>query len=329
MPKRTSDDLLEEIREAKGNLEEEKGGYSRLIALYRELRQQLRRENDRDLAKDVEKKLIYYLVEYGPYRKTVYRKEEKAAIDSLKQALHFEDHLPLAHYRLGLLYSRRRRFTEAGSHFSKAVEVQGRAERFPLNERQLYYAHLYLIASELHVLQDVHEKMNVLSVPGKYEPFSSSDMAGLYEKLQATESYLNDHAFLKITGERKEFLSKEEVEETLLHKKRGTGHLYVGDETIEVGFDGKTEEISRDDGKILYYLLQSSREEPLDAGVMAELTGEEGEVRSTTFRQRVKRLSRLLEEVGLTDVLAMERGICTFTAAVPFIIVHRADEQLH
>ncbi|SIT00881.1 tetratricopeptide repeat protein [Salimicrobium salexigens] len=329
MPKRTSDDLPEEIREAKGNLEAEKGGYSRLIALYRELRQQLRRENDRDLAADIEKKLIYYLVEYGPYRKTIYRKDEKEAIDALKQALHFEDHLPLAHYRLGLLYLRRGRFTEAGSHFSKAVEVQGRAKRFPLNERQLYYAHLYLITSELHVLYDVHEKMNVLSVPGKYEPFSSSDMDRLYEKLQATESYLSNRAFLKITKENEEFLSKGEAEDALSRKELGTGHLYFGDETIEIGFDGHTEEISRDYGKILYYLLQFSREEPLDAGVMAELAGEEGVVRPTTFRQRVSRLSRKLEELGLTEALTMEHGICTFTAAVPFIIVHRADEQIY
>ncbi|SDX88549.1 tetratricopeptide repeat protein [Salimicrobium album] len=329
MPKRTSNDLSEEIREAKRNLEEEKGGYSRLIALYRELRQQLRRENDRDLAEDVEKKLIYYLVEYGSYMKTAHRKDEKSSIDSLKQALHFEDHLPLAHYRLGLLYVQRGRFTEAGSHFSKALEVQGQAERFPLNERQLYYAHLYLITSEIHVLYDLHEKMGLLSVPGKYEPFSSSDMSWLYEKLQETESYLNTHAFLKITGEKMEFLSKEEAEESLLQKSRGTGHLYFGDETIEIGFDGKTEEISRDYGKILYYLLQSSREEPLDAGVMAELAGEEGEVKPTTFRQRVSRLSRKLEELGLTEALTMEHGFCTFTAAVPFIIVHRADEQLH
>lgn len=324
---RSSDDILEEIREAKRNLEEEKGGYYHLIDLYRKLRQQLRKEKDRDAAADVEEKLVYYLVEHGSNLKMLHEKKDNEAIDSLKQALHFDFRLPLAHYRLGFLYYRQERFTEAGYHFSEALRFQEGARRFQLGERQLYYAHLYLINSELHVIYATHEQMKNLDMEGRYDPLESAQVHELYEKMMETQRYIDNHAFLKITKEEETFLSKEEAEELVWEVDPGEVLLYFGDYTIEVSYHGRSRNLSKDNGEILFYLLYHSHVKALDEMILAELFGELESVRPTTLRQRMSRLNRQLGEIGIPEAILAERSAYTIRPDLPYVIVYRADEM--
>ncbi|SDJ37832.1 hypothetical protein [Salimicrobium halophilum] len=324
--KRSSDDIIEEIRKAKSHLEDEKGGYHHLIKLYTELRQQLRKENDRDAAGDVEDKLIYYLVEYGSYMKMVHEKKDNEAMDALKKALHYDRALPLAYYRLGFLFYRQRRFAEAGNHFSKALEHQERAKRFRMNKRQLYYAHLYLINSELHVVHATQQQMEKLELEGKYEPLESAELSNLYERMTTTDKYLENHAFIKRTNEGETFISKEGFDEMVGEEQPGVVYLYFGDRNIEVYYDDGNREFSKDDGEVLLYLLLHSNERPLDGKVLGQLRGEWEEVKSSTLRQRVSRLNRRLAERGIDFQISHVNGGYAIEEEKDYVIIHRADE---
>ncbi|SIS60190.1 tetratricopeptide repeat protein [Salimicrobium flavidum] len=334
---RSSDDIIEEIREAKRNLEEEKGGYYHLIDLYRKLRQQLRKEKDRDAAADVEEKLVYYLVEHGSNLKMLHEKKDNEAIDSLKQALHFDFRLPLAHYRLGFLYYRQERFTEAGYHFSEALRFQEEARRFQLGERQLYYAHLYLINSELHVIYATHEQMKNLDMEGRYDPLESAQVHELYEKMMNTDEYLEKNAFIKRTNEGETFISYKEMEELSIEDVPGVLYLSFEDRTINVTYNGEVRNLSKDDGEVLFYLLQYSEVRPLNRRIFGNLVGEWGEVQQTTLRQRISRLNWRLEDVGMGGVIVSKRQDSNTSKEheyvidpkPSYVIVHRADESFH
>ncbi|WP_347861907.1 hypothetical protein U0355_01470 [Salimicrobium sp. PL1-032A] len=334
MPK-SSDEILEEIRQAKINLEDEKGGYYHLIDLYRKLRQQLRKEKDRDAAADVEHHLVYYLVEYGSYMKMMHEKKDNEAMDALKKALHFDRVLPLAYYRLGFLFYSQRRFAEAGNHFSKALEHQERAKRFRLNERQLYYAHLYLINSELHVVHDTQKRMENLALEGKHEPLESAELSNLYDRMTETDEYLKNHAFIKRTNEGKMYISKKEADEIMIEDEPGVLYLYFGDRTIDISYDGELGNLNKDNGEILFYLLLHSKSNPLDKWNLGNILGEWGEVKQTVLRQRVSRLNQRLLNLGVKERIESENQNNKlsdehryfFDPIPPYVIIHRADES--
>ncbi|PIB40760.1 hypothetical protein AOA59_26875, partial [Pseudomonas sp. 2822-15] len=63
----------------------------------------------------IKNKLVRYLINYGTYLKMGHMKNKVDAERTLKKVLFYQKQNPIAHYRLGFLAYRSRRFTEAAS----------------------------------------------------------------------------------------------------------------------------------------------------------------------------------------------------------------------
>lgn len=148
---KTLDELLEEEQTLLTAKEEDIDGvFPKLIKVYEMLYNQIVKDPANEYYDSLEKikeSLIFYLVEYGTYLKTVYRKEEGPEAERmLTKAISKNEHLPIAHYRLGFLAYQKENYAMALAYLQDALHQQQIATepRYRMNQQQLYNCHLYL-----------------------------------------------------------------------------------------------------------------------------------------------------------------------------------------
>src|SRR5690606_18566210 len=116
--------------------------------VYEELYRRISRDKDSEYAPSLEqikRTLIFHLVQYGTYLKTVYQKDDKIAEKALNKATRYEQKLSIVHYRLGFLHYKEKKYTKSLECFQNALRFQQKSsEKYKLNEQQLYNCHLYL-----------------------------------------------------------------------------------------------------------------------------------------------------------------------------------------
>src|SRR5690606_28947720 len=113
----------------------------RIISVEESLIRAIRRvpdEGNEHLLNEVTQQLVDHLVKYGTYLKTEYRKDNKAAAGNLRKALRYDRTIPLAHYRLGFLAYRDKKYTTAIRYFDQASECHttNPQHRYALTEQQ-------------------------------------------------------------------------------------------------------------------------------------------------------------------------------------------------
>ncbi|MFC3885524.1 hypothetical protein ACFOU2_19425 [Bacillus songklensis] len=165
---KTIEELLNMQQELHLSREEEKdGSLHQLISVYEELYRRIASDENSEYASSLEsikRKLILYLVRYGTYLKTEYRKDDRAAERTLKKAIQYDRKNPIAHYRLGFLAYKQRSYLLAVTHFQHAVQYQQACsnKEYRLNNQQNYNAHLYLSNSALYIAQKAQESLERL-----------------------------------------------------------------------------------------------------------------------------------------------------------------------
>lgn len=319
----TIDELMDE-EERLLDLVEEDGryGYRELIRVYETMIKRYKR--DRESASFVEKKLIKNLINYGAYLKMGNEKRTRDAIESLQKAVSLHNRLPIAHYRLGFLYSREKDYAEAATHFERAIKLQHNAEEtYRLDERQLYYAHLYEINSCLHQAYETYQKMNSLNLEGRYDPLGSEGMSELYERLLESDTYLANREFVKKTIEGEEGCSKAHCEQLVESLNFGEVILYFNDRVVELFHGERSTTVPFSEADVLRNLIFT----PLDGTRLAEIRQRGEPFSSNTVTKTVGRLRDRLGKVGLSDAIIYMDKAYIFDSTYTCAVLYRHDEK--
>ncbi|WBL16880.1 hypothetical protein [Sutcliffiella sp. NC1] len=236
--KKSIDELLDLEQELRENKEEERDGTNhQLISLYEQLYKKITKDKDYEYLLDVTKKnLITYLVRYGSYLKTVYKKDDKAAESTLKKALQYDRAIPIAHYRLGFLAYKRKSYFEALLHFQNLNSWQKdcNIEEFHLNDQQMYHAQIYIANSSLYIAKRAQKKAQQLEVKTHVKSVDSHNLSPLYEAIQQNDRLLESNAYKVITATSEMFCSREEMEELLEASVNRYIILYFSDRQISL-----------------------------------------------------------------------------------------------
>ena len=112
----------------------------------------------------IKKRLILCLVHYGTYLKTQNQKNDRAAEDSLKKAIHYDRENPIVHYRLGFLSYKQHSYASAIEYFQKATKYQEfyNHREYKLSKQQMYNTQLYLSNSALYIAQEAQKSLENL-----------------------------------------------------------------------------------------------------------------------------------------------------------------------
>ncbi|MBA2176197.1 hypothetical protein H0266_14970 [Halobacillus locisalis] len=325
----TIDELIDEEERLQDLIEEDgRYGYSGLVQVYEAMIKRYKRDRERESVSFVEKKLIQNLINYGAYLKMGNEKRTRDAIDSLQKAIALHNRLPVAHYRLGFLYSRDHHYTEAASHFDKAIDLQQIAkEIYRLDERQLYYAHLYEINSCLHQAYETYQKMNSLDLEERYDPLGSEGMSALYERLLESDAYLANREFVKVTNEGEEYCSKAECEEIAGNPDPDRVVLYFNDRGVELFHGNLSTHLQFTRADVLRDLILYSGKHPFDGERLAKLRDRLEPSSNSTVTQNISRLRRQLEDVGLSEAIEQRDHKYFFRPDYPYTVLYRPDEK--
>ncbi|MCA0984292.1 helix-turn-helix domain-containing protein [Halobacillus yeomjeoni] len=322
------DELYDKEEETFQRIEEgDNSGYYPLITVYEEMLRRFRRERDTESMAYVKEKLVDYLVRYGSYMKMKKEKNNNDAFSSLEKALELNSRLPIAHYRLGFLQYRKHEYLNASRCFHQAITLQERSQKsYMLDERQLYYAHLYAINSELHLVYETHEKMGRLNMKDRYDPLDSGDMSGLYERLLDSDAYLANHAFVKRTNEEVSYCSKEACEALIDNPDSNTFYLYFGDRMVEALFADHSVDLSHSDADILRYLVLKSSDKPLDRIELSRLQNKINPVANNTLSQVIRRLRARVDPLGFSNHIVHTDQGYSIDPLPGYIIMYRHDD---
>ncbi|MBW7652126.1 tetratricopeptide repeat protein [Anoxybacillus sp. ST4] len=281
----------------------------------------------------VKKQLVSYLIHYGTYLKTQLKKDEHMAKTAFQKALRYDSENPIAHYRLGFLAYKAKEYAKAQRYFEKALEYQKTYSNpeFCLNERQLYYAHLYLANSALFMAEKTYRSLE------KFPDYindqgAPAELSFLHEWLQRNENILTMQAFTKWTPAGKAYCSKEECEEIMMDPPKNTVVLYFSDRENIVAYGDKEVRLPRDPAEMLcYFLLKTNENRPAtkyDVEVFFRRR-ENDEIRTNTFIQKVRRLRERLSRVRVPDMIdsCQFRGETAYyyNGVVDYIIMYRSD----
>ncbi|MGG2093489.1 hypothetical protein AB1283_12395 [Bacillus sp. S13(2024)] len=337
LKEKTYDELLE--LEAELHEIEDEYVYHTLVLVYKEMYRRLRlekRNKDDWEINDIKTRLIKILIQYGTYLKTVYRKDDNLAVNSLAEALRYELNIPIAHYRLGFLHYKRQDYFMAFHSFESAISTQKSCtnKAYLMNDQQLYNAHMYLTNSSLHISAKTYEQMEQLPVSVNRTGVDGAEISPLYDLLKRNEQYLNQHAFYKITREGQDTCSKDECEHIIDEEFR-TLILYFSDRSIRLVYRGDEVVLSKNQGDALkVILLQSTHGTPVTRMAFRDIIDsrdEAGEVKKNSFIQTVRRIrDKLVQLNGFDDLIisTQYRGEAAyyFNEEIPFCVMYRVDE---
>ncbi|UTR10209.1 helix-turn-helix domain-containing protein [Evansella sp. LMS18] len=303
-----------------------------------------RDEFDRASESYIKEKLIRYLVEYGTYMKMIYQKSDKHAEEALIKAVALNPALPIAYYRLGFLAYKKKDYKTAALRFQQTLDDQGRARdnKWQLNDRQLYHAHLYLVNSSLFVAKETNERLKEFP-EGEYEKLAY-DISPLYEWIDENEAKLQRNAFVKRTNEGSEYCSREECD--YIYERADLKDcliLYNSDRSYLIRFNNqRRNDVTADRARMLrHFLLNSSRENPLKKSDLIEHF-QTTEVSNNAFVQKISRLRKQLNNIDIPEIIEtapqdtemIRQGVRTETAyfyngRFPFIIMERVGDELY
>ncbi|EWG08471.1 hypothetical protein PBF_24081 [Cytobacillus firmus DS1] len=314
------------------------GYYMQLVILYETMYKKLTnlsRNNgpyyDASL-QQTKKLLISYLIKYGTYLKMNHFRDDGDAVESLLKAIRVEQKLPIAYYRLGYLAYKHGKYGSAVRYFQQALSKQLSGDpSYSLNQQQELHANIYLANSGLHVAGETYETMGKLP---SLDQLPNVELSPLFEALSANEAYLHNHAFYKITKNKKVTCSKEVCEDFYENSEAGELVLYFNDRENILLFNGEDAIITPTQAHMIrHFMLSSSKENPCTRITMRDFfgrTGSDGEVKKSTF---IKSIERLREKLRLFDIPEMivvteHRGETAYyyNESYPFTVLFRVDE---
>ncbi|MBB6451597.1 tetratricopeptide (TPR) repeat protein [Salirhabdus euzebyi] len=329
-------DLEQEIRVAKD--EEQNGANYRAIDIYKHLYKKISADKDSEYAfslDSIKRKLVWNLVQYGTYLKTVYQKDDIAAESSLKDAIKHDRYLPIAHYRLGFLSYKKQQYNLALHYFQEAIRLQSMDgdDRYKMNDQQLYQCHLYLANCGLFIAKEAKESLEELNLDVNLNELSNYTTSPLYDLINENNRYLETHAYKMITKTGSRFGNKEDCEEML--ECKSTLILDLTGRRNMLLFNSKEVSLSKNPAEMLrMFFLYSNYREPLDKYTFSDLISntEFGEYPNNTYTTNVRRLNEKITEAGV-DVRLIEnkpiedRTTYYYNHLLPFVIMHRSDEM--
>ncbi|WP_046181388.1 tetratricopeptide repeat protein [Domibacillus tundrae] len=323
---------FEELEEYEAELLEKDDNYALHVSFYEEMYRRIYplarkdKENYSDYLDYVRRFLVDYLIKYGAYLKMVYQKDDYTAESSLQKALKYDKQNPIAHYRLGFLAYKKKNYNKACSYFQDSLEYDRSytVKEYKLNSDQLYYAHLYLTNSALHIAASSYEELELLPVNDNISHLPNLKISPFYEYLSQNEKYIEENAFYKVTEKEKTTCSRDKCDELFDEREINTLYLYFQDRSIQAAFNDSVIYLSPQSAeKLRYLLLKSSVENPVTR-VM------DGEVAINTFIQAMKRLRDKLKECGISDVIESvnykEETAYYFNKTCPFVVMYRTDD---
>lgn len=330
-------DLEEELQDVKDS--EDGGDFTALIAVYESLYKKISEDKNSEYAPslaDIKKRLITSLVYYGTYLKTVYQKDDTASEMCLKKALKYDRNLPIVYYRLGFLHYKSEKYTSALLHFQNANRFQQAKtnEAYRMTDQQSYNCHLYLANCGLFIAVDAKESLDDLEVDSNVnsEAIPKYEISPFYGLINENDAYLEKHAFLMTTNKESKYCSLEACNNAKVLKD--TIILDFTTRTNLLIFNDEEVTLSKNQAEMLRYFLINSREQrPILKNDLRDLFAKfdlNGDVRTNSYIQAVKRLRSKIAQVTFKNVIDSEIGhretAYYYNEDTPFIIMHRDDE---
>lgn len=336
---------VEELLDMEINLQEkanldEPAALIRLAELYRFILSKIMRNRDYSyLVEITKKKLTKILINYGTYMKASNKNE--MAKKNLTKVLKYKDDIPIVHYRLGFLAYEEADYLKATEHLKKAIDLN-RNEKdqfYKLNERQNYYAHLYLTNSALYIAKSANDKLETLENE-QFEKLPKYETSPLFNVITKIEQYLNANGYLIVTKEGKKYASKEEVNDLIDSNEMNlTLICYFVDGNYEVIFRGRSRDLqSRKQAEMLrYILLHGTEESPITKFQVQEIFESKGTIPNNTFNTAMIRLkNKLKESLNLPFEFLIKRKDVSidgnkttsgyfYTGEMDYILIYRSD----
>lgn len=332
------EELLAKVEKLELMDDESDRGYIEIISLYEKLTRYIKRDREgkyNNWAEYVQKNMIFNLVHYGTYLKTIYQKNDKLAKEKLLEALSHDSLLPIAHYRLGFLTYKIKDYVEASKYFYQAIETNKicTSPDYKLNHLQNYNAHLYLENSALYIAEFAKENAERIEDKNKLDLVPTYKKSSLYEVIRSNEDYLESRAFTVIRQKSKEMCSKDDCEDYL--DERDHIILYFSDDNIKLSYNGMEERLSKEQAEMVRYFMQYSRViEPISSEKFKDLfVGLNGkEILRNTFNQKISRIRERFSNIGVPttviskkDIIGEPRSRYYYDQSFPYIIIHRSD----
>ncbi|PIC80932.1 hypothetical protein CSV75_03900 [Sporosarcina sp. P18a] len=260
----------------------------------------------------IESDLKEHLVKYGTYLKTEYRKDEISAKSTLKQALRYDQTIPLAHYRLGFIAYKQQAYKSALFHFQHAVEYQRLKpqHKMSLSNQQSYHALLYLSNSALYLAAEAQQQSQKISIHNDVEQtkIDQLTLSPLYKLIDANSSYLAQHAFQITDSEGQRGASWEEYEELIDDATKDALILDMTGREIWVRYGGSAVKLTILNAELLRKLmLNSSETVPLAKTDLSDLFSvQSGDIKIERYVKSISRLREKLRNLKLPlDVIGM------------------------
>ncbi|GAE94686.1 ABC transporter related [Gracilibacillus boraciitolerans JCM 21714] len=321
--------------------EENDSSLNQIISLYEELHKKITRDRGKEYESslpEIRKKLLRYLIRYGTYLKTQFQKDDYTAEASLRKALRYDNRNPIAHYRLGFLNYKKRRYSNSINHFQQAVkhDVDCPSPEYRLTNQQLYNTQLYLANSSLYIAEEAQQALQRLENKANPDNVPQLERSSLYEKINQNEDLLATNAFAIFTPDGESRCSKEKCDDIAFGEAFPDRIiLYFTDRNHLLIYNGKDIQLSVNQAEIMRYLFLKTGEHcPATKNAFSEIftsSVKNGNIPNNTFTQSVRRLKRKMEQNDVpASVIINSRSLNSepayyYTDAMPYIIMHRTD----
>ncbi|MGO4886146.1 tetratricopeptide repeat protein [Anaerobacillus sp. MEB173] len=342
---KTIEELLDLEEELQAEKEEaEKDGLSaKLIQVYKELYRKIYRDKDSEYAPSLEKikkQLIFYLVQYGTYLKTVYQKDDNTAESSLKEALRYEKNLPIVYYRLGFLLYKKKQYPSSLHYFQHALLYQQKApiNKYRITDQQIYNSHLYLANCGLFIAKDAKEVLEKMNLTVEREVVTNYEISPLYQMINENNLSLESSAYRIISSDGSRYCSREQcidmvdLENTIILDLTNRENMLI--------FNGTEKSLSKDQVEMLrLYIMKSNESNPLIKNDFFDLFSrrdDTAEIKTNTYTKRVNRLTEKLTSVGIAEVVLVNKSWLVennrtitgyyYNHQYPYVIMYRSDE---
>ncbi|MBN8208920.1 tetratricopeptide repeat protein [Bacillus sp. NTK071] len=304
------------------------------ILVLEAMHRQARSKSDQSYELYVKKKLLATLIKYGTYLKTVYQKDDNAAHKSLIKALKYDKYNPIANYRLGFLAYKKKDYSKAINYFQTALKSNLDSYlEYRLEDQQIYYAHLYLTNSSLHIAANTHMSLRQLNLHTNQEALPGLEMSSLYALVEQTDHYLHQHAFYKMERGKQSTCSKEECEELAYNPELNSLVLYSNDRTNELIFNNNSVLLSEDQNIMLrHFLMNSNEEKALTRTAFMDVFEQLEVMERVAFVQRIRRLRRKLIECNIPPIIETTSSsgepAYYFNNAIEYTVLFRVDDGM-
>lgn len=334
------EELLDKDEELMINDEEKIGSWGEVIrvkeAIYRIIHADKNHEYRPSLDK-IKQDLVSHLVNYGSYLKTEYKKDDNTAEESLKKVLRYDQENQLAHYRLGFIYYKNKKYFAATTHFQTALHLQSSKDDFQhmLNPQQVYYATLYLSNSALHIAKESQESLNGMENNINQMEVSNLELSPLFKILSQREAYLLSHAFKVASQTGEKHCSREECERIIESNVPDQLILHFSSAGHFVFYNDMEVNLSINQAEMLEIFMQESSEEnPVTKDKLFDIFSvrEDREVPTNTYIQAVRRLKDRLSKCGVPKTVIKNKryGEETgyyFDQSFSYQVIRRVDDM--